>query len=298
MPLSSPYASRLHEIPVVRSSLVVDGVETVYWSYGNAKSSPDILMVHGFRGDHHGLEPIVACLGSELNVVIPDVPGFGESSDLVSPANINSFIAWLLSFAREIHATEQTLILGHSFGSIVVAGALSQGFAKNKAVLINPIAANALQGPRGVLTKLAVLYYKLAAALPERAGFALLKNSLIVRIMSMTMAKTKEPDLRAWIHDQHDQYFSHFTSRSGVLAAFETSVSSDVSSYAEDIDQDVLLLVAELDDITALPQQLVLNELLPHSQIKIVGGVGHLVHYEAPEFAAENIRHFIGRVSS
>ena len=57
------------------------------------------------------------------------------------------------------------------------------------------------------MTRLAVLYYRAAAALPERAGFALLRNGAIVRVMSVTMAKTRSKSLRRWIHDQHDRYF-------------------------------------------------------------------------------------------
>ena len=293
MPAVSPYAHKLAVIPTDEASVVVDGVTTHYWEYGDVSSPVQLVMIHGFRGDHHGLEPIVAELGADVHVIIPDLPGFGISDALPSRADINSYAHWLSGFITTLNA-ESSVILGHSFGSIVVGASLASGLPNKRAILINPIAANALKGPRGFMTRLAVLYYKAAAALPAKSGYALLKNKAIVRVMSETMAKTKDPNLRQWIHEQHDQYFSLFASRDSVLEAFETSVSNDVSQFAPDIHQELMMLVADKDDITALPEQKLLASRIPGTRLEIVEGVGHLVHYEAPDFAARNIRDFLG----
>lgn len=297
MPAISPYASKLAEIPTKQASVVVDAVTTQYWEYGDLSSPLQLVMIHGFRGDHHGLEPIVAELGADVHVIIPDLPGFGVSDPLPSPADISTYSAWLTGFVKSLHA-ENAVILGHSFGSIVVGAALASNLPNKRAIMINPIAANALKGPRGVMTRLAVLYYKAAAALPAKAGYALLKNKTIVRVMSETMAKTKDPNLRQWIHEQHDQYFSLFASRDSVLEAFETSVSNDVSQFAPRIHQELMMLVADKDDITALPEQKVLASRISGTRLEIVEGVGHLVHYEAADFAAQNIRDFLGLSAS
>lgn len=293
MPAISPYAHKLADIPTKQASVVVDSFTTQYWEYGDSQSPIQLVMIHGFRGDHHGLEPIVAELGADVHVIIPDLPGFGVSDALPSPADIDSYSAWLTGFVNALHA-QNSVVLGHSFGSIVVGAALASDLPNKRAIMINPIAANALKGPRGVMTRLAVLYYKAAAALPAKAGYALLKNKAIVRVMSETMAKTKDPNLRLWIHEQHDQYFSLFASRDSVLEAFETSVSNDVSQFAPGITQELMMLVADKDDITALPEQKILASLIPGTRLEIVEGVGHLVHYEAADFAAKNIRDFLG----
>lgn len=289
----SPFDQKLSVIPTAEASVVVNGTTTHYWEYGDFSSPIQLVMIHGFRGDHHGLEPIVAELGADVHVVIPDLPGFGISDALTSPADIDAYSHWLEHFVKALNA-QNSVILGHSFGSIIVGSALASGLPNKRAILINPIAANALKGQRGIMTRLAVLYYKAAAALPAKSGYALLKNKAIVRVMSETMAKTKDPNLRQWIHEQHDQYFSMFASRDSVLEAFETSVSNDVSQYAPDIHQELMMLVADKDDITALPEQKLLASRIPGTRLEIVEGVGHLVHYEAPDFAARNIRDFLG----
>src|SRR5690606_21304401 len=105
------------------------------------------------------------------------------------------------------------IVLGHSFGSIVAAAAVAGGLPTPRLVLVNPIGAPALEGPRGLLTRLGVFYYWAGARLPRALGDALLRSRLIVRIVSVSMAKTKERALRAFIHDQHDTYFSRFADR-------------------------------------------------------------------------------------
>ena len=299
MAVFSPYEQALRVLPTQQHTVLSGGLTTHYWQYGDREKPVDIVMIHGFRGDHHGLEPFAAALGDQYNVIIPDLPGFGSTPGFTQAATIEAFAQWLKEFWVAIGATSSTVILGHSFGSIVVAASLAAGLPAQRVVLVNPIAANALKGPRGVMTRLAVAYYKLSAVLPEAAGRALLSNPAIVRVMSNTMAKTRDKQLRAWIHDQHDLYFSIFSSRSDLLQAFSTSVSHDVSEFVPSLSSlPVLLIVGERDDITALPEQKKLAAKLPHSKMAVIPHVGHLVHYEAPSETAEEITHFMKETSS
>ena len=298
--IASPYADDLARLPVREHRAHVHGSDTAWWEYGDPGAAV-IVMVHGFRGDHHGLEPIVAKLPG-YRVIVPDLPGFGESSTFAAAAHdIDGYAAWLAEFVRVAGATDASgpagpggwTLLGHSFGSIIAAAAVAAGLAPDELVLVNPIGAPALEGPRAIMTKLAIGYYRASAALPEKLGFALLRNRVIVRVMSVTMAKTEEPDLRRFIHDQHDRYFSAFGDRDAVLAAFEASVSHDVREYAPAIRVPVLLVVAEQDDVTPLAAQYRLQPLFDDATIAVIPGVGHLIHYETPAEAAGHIRVFV-----
>ena len=297
--IASPYADDLARIPVREHRALVHGSDTAWWEYGHP-GSPVIVMVHGFRGDHHGLEPIVAKLPG-YRVIVPDLPGFGESSTFAEGRHdIDGYATWLAEFAAlavpDAAASAGAggyALLGHSFGSIIAAAAVAGGLAPDRLVLVNPIGAPALEGPRAIMTRLAVGYYRASAALPERLGFALLRNRAIVRVMSVTMAKTEEPDLRRFIHDQHDRYFSAFSDRDAVLEAFEASVSHDVREYAPSIGVPVLLVVAERDDVTPLAAQHRLRPLFEDATLEVIPGVGHLIHYETPSEAAGFIRGFL-----
>lgn len=299
MIVPSPYAAQLQSIPARERQLSVLGSDTHFWEYGEATGPVTVVMVHGFRGDHHGLEPVVANL-PWLHLISPDLPGFGESEPLTVTHDIDGYAEWLRAFVTALKLSGRVVVLGHSFGSIVVAAALADrraddALTPSDVVLINPIAAPALKGPRGVMTRLAVFYYWLGSVLPERLGFALLRNRLVVRVMSVTMAKTRDRSLRRWIHNQHDRYFSAFSDRGVVLEAFRASVANDVSEFAARIPFRTLLIAADKDDITPVSAQHRLVGVFPHAQLEIIGGVGHLIHYEVPVQAAALIARFLGQ---
>lgn len=296
MPVASPYATQLAAIPVVRREADVLGGRTAYWVYGPDDAATTILAVHGFRGEHHGLEPVVAALEDAIRegvrVVMPDLPGFGETPPIPGRRHdLEAYADWLGAFAAAV--APGAIVLGHSFGSIVAAAAVARGLATPRLVLINPIGAPALEGPRGILTRLAILYYWAGSRLPRPIGTRLLRNRLIVRVMSIAMAKTRDRALRAFIHDQHDRYFSLFADRDVLRDAFVTSVSHDVSEYAARIAAPTLLIAADRDDITPIEAERVLATRFPDARLVEIQGVGHLIHYEKPGEAAAAIRDFL-----
>jgi pimeloyl-ACP methyl ester carboxylesterase len=292
---ASPYAEALGRVPVRQGELPLLGGMTRYWEYGAPDADTTVVLVHGFRGDHHGLEPVVAQLHG-LRLISPDLPGFGESTPMTERAHdIDGYSQWLRAFVAALGIEGRVVLLGHSFGSIVVSASLAHaGGARPAAVvLVNPIGQPALAGPRGVLTRLAIFYYWLAAALPERLGFVLLRNRVIVRVMSEAMAKTRDRGLRSWIHGQHDSYFSAFRDRRVVLEAFRASVSHDVSGYAARIPEPTLLVAAVDDDITPIAAERRLRGLFPDARLVEIADVGHLIHYEKPVEAATAIEEFL-----
>ncbi|GAA2926560.1 hypothetical protein GCM10010458_05720 [Microbacterium luteolum] len=291
MTVPSPYADRLRRLPVQRHEVAVRGGVTAYWEYGPADADTTVVAVHGFRGEHHGLEPVLAYL-PEVRVIAPDLPGFGESAPLPGRTHdLDEYAAWLTEFTAAV--APGAVILGHSFGSIVTAAAVAGGLATPRLILLNPIGAPALEGPKGLMTRLAVLYYALGARLPERIGTALLRNRVIVRVMSITMAKTKDAALRRFIHDQHDTYFSRFSDRDVLRDAFVASVSHDVREFASDIEVPTLLVAAERDDITPIEAERTLAALFNDATLVEIAHVGHLIHYETPAEAAGAVRRFL-----
>lgn len=277
------------------------GIRTRAWQYGDSGGVP-LVLVHGFRGDHHGLEGIARAVTEALpgvRAIVPDLPGFGATPPLPGREHdLDRYGEWLRAFVAGVTGRDGIVaqgyaILGHSFGSLVVANAISAGLEPRLTVLVNPISAPALEGPQAVLTKLAIGYYRAAGALPEGLGRALLGHPVIVRTMSSVMAKTRDPQLRRWIHGQHRDYFSDFSDTATLLQAFRASVSHTVMEYAPALEMPTLIVAGERDDIAPLPAQLALHRRVPGSRFRALPGVGHLVHYETVTEAAEEIAAFL-----
>ncbi|VXB35962.1 Pimeloyl-ACP methyl ester carboxylesterase [Arthrobacter sp. 9AX] len=279
------------------SSVQLSGGKVAYWTYEPVQETPEtrtILVIHGFRGDHHGLLRVADQL-PDMRLIMPDLPGFG-SSQAFGPGGhtVAGYGAFITEFMAALRLEPDTVLLGHSFGSIITAHFVAaHPDAVHPLILVNPIAAPALEGPKGIMTRLAVLYYKLAARLPRSLGQALLRSPLIVRVMSEAMAKTTDRELRRFIHGQHHAYFSAFANRDSLLESFTASVSNHVAEVAGQLRLPVLLVAGEKDEIATLPDQHRLLALLPDGELEVIPGVGHLIHYETPEPAARYIRSFL-----
>ena len=340
----SPNTSVLEGVPgplipgTRHDALIGDGAQAVmtrYWQYGkgmNGGTFPEgsypVLLVHGFRGDHHGLEIIANYLLKlipNVSIISPDLPGFGRSADLPENTqgkdaqggdNINAYVAWLNDFVKHTNpAREDTQplplhLVGHSFGSIVTS-AFAAAHPNSLALLslINPISEPALEGSQRVASRLASLYYRAGAALPEKIGYPLLRSQLITRASSEVMMRTKDKAMRRFINGQHAAYFGSFGSRRGVLSAYEASITHTAAEYAAAIRVPVQMLVAEDDDLgtpetaramyaTLTSRDLPDSRNLPASssgareRLDMIPEVGHLIHYETPHLAAELIADF------
>ncbi|MDP9996679.1 alpha/beta fold hydrolase [Pseudarthrobacter sulfonivorans] len=279
------------------AEIELNGSTVAYWTYEPVLATDDtrtILVIHGFRGDHHGLLRVADRL-PEMRIIMPDLPGFGSSAAFAAVEHsVEQYGAFISRFMAALGLGPETVLLGHSFGSIVAAHFVAaHPGTVTPLILINPIAAPALEGPKGIMTKLAVLYYRLAARLPRTLGLALLRSPLIVRVMSEAMAKTGDKDLRRFIHGQHHSYFSAFADRDSLLESFTASVSGHVAEVAAKLTLPVLLVAGEKDEIATLPDQQHLAMLLPDGVLKVIPGVGHLIHYETPGPAAGFIRSFL-----
>lgn len=289
-------AKKLAEISrakALRKTLVIDGTETVYFEYpAENQNAKTILMIHGYRGNHHGLESIAGGLG-QFRILIPDLPGFGESGPLKREHSVAGYVKWLEGFVAELGLTDELHLVGHSFGTLVV-GKYASNHKVTSVSLINPVSAPALSGPRAIMTTLARIYYLIGAFAPSFAGEWLLRNKTAVMVMSIVMTKTKDRSLRRWIHDQHIANFSNFASRQVANEGFQASISTDLSKLAAAITSPVLIVAADLDDITDISTQKKVAELYPRAILREIHSVGHLVHYEAPDLAAQYISEFVG----
>lgn len=300
-----------------RRSVVLGGPaaahEVRYWSYdvGRARK-PLLVMVHGFRGDHHGLQLIAGRLRERHHVVVPDLPGFGRSEPFPNrPHDVAGYVGFLREFVEAL--TDGTVtdrsgddgapredrvlgiaLLGHSFGSVLAAHfAAAHPDLVERLVLVNPIAQPALKGRRAVLSRLTDLYYVLGRALPRGLGRRLLGSSAITDAMSEVLTKSADPVVRRYVRHQHRAYFSAFANRDVLLQTYRASVSHTVAEVATQLSMPTLLVAGAEDDLGSVALQRRMASGIPRHRLEVLEDVGHLIHYEAPDRAAELVHDFL-----
>ena len=270
---------------------------TAYWYYPAAKRSgktESLVMIHGYRGNHHGLEAIAGAI-TDLDIYIPDLPGFGQSDAFRNEHNIANYAKWLNSFIDSLELKKKPHLLGHSFGSIVVSAFAAKFDSIASLILENPVAAPALKGPKALTTAVAKGFFWFAEVLPESLGNALLKSWPMVRGMSVIMTKSRNAELRRWVHAQHDENFNDFASRTVALEGYDASISNCVNDFAPKFKVPVLMLIGDRDDITTVKQQQALFDSLAADSARMLTfeKVGHLTHYEIPEAIAGAIEEWV-----
>ncbi|WP_106814766.1 alpha/beta fold hydrolase [Microbacterium timonense] len=93
------------------------GTELAYLRAGDPAGSPSLLLLHGFPNSSRGFRDVIPLLARDAHVIVPDLPGFGESDPLATP----SFAA----FADAIRELLAHLAIGprllyvHDFGAPV-----------------------------------------------------------------------------------------------------------------------------------------------------------------------------------
>ncbi|MCD1143764.1 alpha/beta hydrolase [Kocuria sp. LUK] len=291
MPTSAPPTARARE-------LVLDGRRVRYWCHGpDDDALPPLLLVHGFRGDHHGLELLARRLGPRRRVVVPDLPGFGRSEPLPRrPHDVPAYTAFLHRFLAALPGGRPAAaVLGHSFGSVLAAHLAAEHPADlERLVLVNPICEPALEGPRAVLSRLTAAYYRLGRALPEPLGRALLSGRAVTDAMSALMTVSPDPAVRRWVREQHRTHFSSFADRDVVLEAYTASTTGTVAQVAERLTVPVLLVAGAEDELGSVAAQRRMAARIPRARLTVLADVGHLIHYEAPEVTAALVRDFLG----
>lgn len=268
----------------------VNGTTLHYWTYGDPGHTR-VLVVHGFRGTHHGLEYVIEHLKGEHYLIVPDLPGFGDSPAFAeSEHTIANYAQILGSFMTEL-SHDTVSIIGHSMGTVVAAEMIKRWPARfTKAVLINPVAKK----PPVLQLFPGYLYHRLAGKyLPEKLGTAVLSNRQLFLLGSAVMTKTKDKELRKLIHWNHTTYMKRFAHRTSLLEAFESANSTALEHYIEHLNLPVLMIVGKQDTIAPVKDARAVASRLKNAELVEFDKVGHIIHYERPKEAAAAIDAFL-----
>src|SRR5699024_8154532 len=97
--------------------------ELTVFKYPGRPNATQGLAIHGFRGDHHGLELIVDGL-PDHEVWVQDLPGFGQSPAMPHAThNVENYANVITQLSQKLSSPA---LLGHSFGSVIASAATAK----------------------------------------------------------------------------------------------------------------------------------------------------------------------------
>lgn len=266
--------------------------EVYYWQNEQRKGRTGLLLIHGFRGDHNGLRFIAEYLVDDYNITIPDLPGFGKSSEFrEGKHDLENYVEILEDFIGAA-GLRQPVVVAHSFGTILSSRLAEKTpeLISDKLILICPIAKLATKGVAKKITDMAIAAGR---RLPGGVGKRITGSKLVADAVTLKMTRTKDVDLKRRVKEEHRKYFGDFSSNKSMLEGLTTSNNHHVGMFADKVGKNVLVVATELDDFSSIEDQQKLAKQFARGQIKIIRGTGHLVHYEKPEDVAGAVRKFV-----
>jgi abhydrolase domain-containing protein 6 len=89
------------------------------WVYFEGGQGPTIVLLHGFAANKDVWLKVAPMLTAHFHVIIPDLPGWGESSRVAGASyNIDNQAARLNDFVQMLHL-QHSLLVGHSMGGAI-----------------------------------------------------------------------------------------------------------------------------------------------------------------------------------
>lgn len=257
-----------------------------YWQLDRG-AKDTVLCLHGLGGDHRGLVDLATGL-TDVNVVIPDLPGYGESVPL---ADVHSLVNYADAIARL--RAELGLgtchLLGHSLGaSIALVHAARHGAGLRSLALLNPVstASNAT-------ATLGKMYYRTAAALPGALARFWLASKPAVWVSDAFVIKTRDRARRRWILEQDYENYRR-ASVPAMIESFLSYFETPFDEHAAALTMPTLLVTGTRDGIAPVGAVERLAGRVRSASLRVVDGAGHLVPMEEPDRVAELVNGFLG----
>jgi pimeloyl-ACP methyl ester carboxylesterase len=245
-----------------------------------------VLLLHGLGGDRRGLRELADALDG-VDVIVPDLPGYGSSPPLAVPHTLENYAAEIERLRLSL-GLDRFVLVGHSLGaSISLVYAARYGTALDGLCLFNPVSE-----ATGLTAWLGKLYYRIGAWLPERAARFWLCSKPAVYLADAFVIVTKDRARRRWILDMDYENYRNASVRA-MTEAFLSYFDTGFADLAAQIAVPTLLVTGTRDGIAPVDAVTALRRQIADSALVVEPGAGHLFPAEAPTRAAELLTTFL-----
>ena len=253
-------------------------INNVLTSYQEAGSGTPLVLLHGFPLDRRIFEDQIAVLAKNNRVILPDLPGFGQSK------SDNPFtIASLADHVHELLASMDALPC--TLGGLSMGGYVALAFAKkypqdlNAFILIDTRAEG--DTPEGKAGREKMI------ELVRKEGSKAIADQMMPKMFSeATLKANGEPvkKLRDIMEHCPAKTIEH------ALAAMRDR--EDYVGFLSSIAAPTLIIVGEQDVITPPKMAQAMHEKILNSILVQIPGAGHVATMERPDEVIAAIEHF------
>ena len=239
----------------------------------------NLLFIHGFRGNHLGLEEIANCFDKrKFNVFLIDLPPAGEKTlGSYTPLSYAKFVA---DYIR-LNKIEKPILIGHSMGSIITA-AVAERYPEligDKIIFLSPISVRTAPF-FAAITPLSII----------------LPNRLITYITTKYVFIPKDKELFKNTLVISNVCGADYVSRLDMFKSARFSSHYSISDFSFD-NKKAYMIAGETDRLMPRKhtEELSKGRGIPVVYIK---NSGHLINYEKPKETATASKNILRRKKS
>jgi len=242
--------------------IFVNGIKTNYLVFGEGKP---FIILHGWgSASDRWIKEAEIISEKGFKVIIPDLPGFGQSDRLVRPWTVNDYVKWFEEFAKNLNV-ENFYLLGYSFGG-ALAVKISVKYPQRVQKLFLAVAAvirrkTTKKNFSAKISKFIKLFY----FLPYYSFFRKAVYKFIIRK-------------------------SDYVYTEGIMKQTYLNVVADDTSFnLPFIRVPTIIIWGDKDQSVPLSDAHFINEKVKNSKLIVIPGADHLMHKKLPEILAEKI---------
>lgn len=262
----------------------VDGCKVVWRTFGEG---PPAILLHGGHGSWRHWARNVESLSRVRRLLVPDMPGFGES-DTSSFKDMVGFVGLLAKSIRQLPTGDDGVdLVGFSFGGLAAAYLAS---SEIPALEVRSLALLGPAGHGGARRLASELIDWRRAEGPEALADAMRHNLAAFMIADQDKIDDEALDIHTSAC-QSTRFRSKAISRAGGLQKVISSFDGPLlMAWGE---ADVTVTPAEIPEIVSASRTSAdTRGSYSHPRVCVVPGAGHWVQYEAHQFVNERLLQF------
>lgn len=242
-----------------------------------ATDRPSLILVHDFLCSHLSFDDIIDSLAPRFHVLVPDLPGFGESAK--PPPTRHSYgvegFAECIADLVAAYGLGRAAVLGHGLGG-AVALTLATHYAElvTRLALVDPLC---YPFPLSFKTRLLLLPVAGGVLFKQLYGRRLFRNYFTDQVFSRGAAIPQER------LDRHYRYFNTPSARESAYAVLRAAVDTrPVAARITRVSQPTLIMWGRDDRLLPPAFALRLAREMTNTRLELFD-TGHSPHEERPQ---------------
>ena len=253
------------------------------WTVGNEQNHP-LFLVPGFTGTHTDMMRLAELLSAKYFVIVPDMPGWGESPRFAEKLTIENYTAYVKSLFDQLGISQITYV-GHCMGATIGIEFTNQ-FPENIKQLFL-ITTPYLSGT--FYNKLLVFDTGLALRFPRKVRplFYLWRNRFFGAAANVFIIKVTGK-MRKLKLIMHYVLIQGEPNEDSIEETWSSMIHYDYKRLTN-VKSPVHIIHGNEDILTTKSQMKKLHEFLPSATVNFVLHAGHMPPIENPQGVAEAI---------